>query len=152
MTTLHAIAAEIVRTGVLRGFHVVPEFPLLVDLQGNTKRIDLTWFSTLPSARLDNARQQRCIRALFEIEGYDVPVARIRQHAIQIGATPHRAALAEDARCYIVLYNEAHHRKTEKWGSANPEKAISRRVAEAHRAGGLVEVRDGRDLRWLAEI
>lgn len=150
MSTIEQIYAAVVREGVRRGHHVVPEFCVTPSTRLFQKNIDVAWLEPRDeSSRFGSLRRWKIVAA-FEIEGYDVPIERIQTHSAQF---QHLQA-DEESRfpCLVPLYTEAHHRANPNWGNANPQAHIAERQSVAEAAGGIVKVCDGREFGWLSGL
>lgn len=150
MATIEDLYACLVREGVSRNLDVVAEFCVAPRSQLFEKKIDIAWLRKREDkARFGSLRQWQIVVA-FEIEGYDVPLNRLRLHTSQF------KQLWEEGRerfpCYIPLYTQAFHRTDPDWGNDKPESKIQQRVDEAKRLGEVVDVRDGRDMGWLEAV
>jgi len=150
VATMEEIYAAIIRAGVLRKLTVVPEF-CVQSLDGAVKKkIDIAWLSPRNSSRRVGALRRWRLIAAFEIEGYNVPLARIRTHSE--GFRQLRKDERRSFPCYVVLYNQAHHRLDPKWGVVDPTRQIVRRMNVAQECGDIAQVRDGRHPGWLKEL
>jgi hypothetical protein len=150
MSTIEEIYAAIVKEGVKRGHHVVPEFSLTPSSRLFQKKIDVTWLEPRDEPeRLGSLRHWKIIAA-FEIEGYDVPVERILVHSAQF----RQIHVDEGATfpCIIPLYSRASHRSNPNWGNATPEAYIRERADAAIKSGNYVQVCDGRRLQFLETL
>ena len=150
MPTIEHIYAAVVREGVRRGHFVVPEFCVSPSSRLFQKNIDVAWLEPRDEPDRFGALRRWKIVAAFEIEGYDVPIARIQAHSAQFGYL--QADEGTRFPCLIPLYTEAHHRANPTWGTSAPQAHIVERQAAAETAGGIVKVCDGRELHWLMDL
>lgn len=149
MATIEDIYAHLIKQGVERQFNVVAEFCAAPNSSLFEKNIDLVWLTKrIPAdpSRVGSLREWK-IEAAFEIEGYDVPLDRIRIHSEQFKVL--RADEKAEFPCYVPLYTEALHRSDPDWGSAQPEDKIEKRQNEAKNLEGVVNVCDCRNWNWL---
>lgn len=149
MASIEEICWSIVRVGVRRRVVVVPEFCVRARTRLGKKSIDIAWLRPREDASKRGSLRKWQIVAAFEIEGYDVPTSRVVKHSQQF-----RTIQRDEGPfpCYIVLYNEAFNRTNPRWGRPDPSRWVSdrRRVAESN--GNIVQVHDGRDLKWLKNM
>jgi hypothetical protein len=150
MATIEDIYSTLVREGVNRNLHVVPEFCVRSREHLFKKKIDVAWLRPRDDPSRFGSLRRWQIVAAFEIEGHDVPLERLHRHSAQF----RQLWLEEGNRfpCYVPLYTRAHHRADPEWGEAAPEQNIQQRIAEAETLGGVVRVIDGRRADWLQEL
>lgn len=149
MPTIEQIYATVIREGVERGHHVVPEFCVTPSSRLFQKNIDIAWLQPrYEPDRVGSLRRWRIVAA-FEVEGYDVPIERIQIHSAQFAQL--RADEGNAFPCLIPLYTEAYHRANPNWGNAAPEAHIAEREAAAAEAG-VIKVCDGRNFEWLTAL
>ncbi|WP_422847257.1 hypothetical protein ACOYR4_15755 [Acidovorax sp. M14] len=150
MVTIEDLYSTLIREGVRRNLDVVAEFCVAPRNRLFEKKIDLAWVRRREDANRFGSLRRWQIVAAFEIEGYDVPLDRLELHTSQI------KQLWEEERecfpCFVPLYTRAFHRTNPDWGNDKPERKIRQRVEEARRLGGVVDVRDGRDMSWLDAV
>lgn len=150
MATIEDISSGIIAAGVRRSLFVVPEFQVTARDYGFEKKIDVAWLRQRDDqARIGSLRRWEIVAA-FEIEGYDVPLERIRIHSKQFSRLHVQEGCAFPS--FVVLYNEALHRANPAWGEASPEPFIQTRVQTAIDSGNILTVIDGRSLVWLDSI
>lgn len=150
MTTIEDLYSSLTREGVGRKLDVVAEFCVAARDRLFEKSIDIAWLRRREDAAQVGSLRRWEIVAAFEIEGYDVPLNRIQLHTSQF-----KQLWDEEGRrfpCFIPLYTRAFHRTDPDWGSDSPEPKIQQRIDEARRLGGVVDVRDGRNMQWLGSI
>lgn len=150
MATIEDLYTRLIREGVVRNLEVVAEFCVSPRSRLFEKKIDVAWVRKREDAARFGSFRHWQIVAAFEIEGYDVPLDRIHMHTSQF-----RQIWDDDSQsfpCFIPLYTRALHRADPHWGSDKPDRKIQERVEEARRLGGVVEVKDGRDLKWLETL
>jgi len=147
MSTIEEIYSALVKEGVRRKLTVVPEFCVSSRDHLFDKKIDVAWLKPRDeSARFRSLRRWKIIAA-FEIEGYDVPLERLRLHSSQF-----RQLWAEEGErfpCLVPLYTRAYHRTDAVWGTDRPDRKIEQRTREAQRLGEIIHIRDGRALGWV---
>lgn len=102
MPTKNDTYAALVRLGIQRGYDVIPEFRLRY--LDRVKVIDLVW------AQRNTASATWDIVAAIEIEGCDVALSRLDQHALD--------ARQADLPFFLALYTEAKDRND--WAPFNP--------------------------------
>jgi hypothetical protein len=150
MATIEDLYSQLIREGVSRKLEVVAEFCVGPRSRLFEKKIDVAWVRRRNDpARFGSLRRWQIVAA-FEIEGYDVPLDRLQLHSSQFKQLWEE----EDERfpCFIPLYTKAYHRTDPDWGSDSPECKIQQRIDEARRLGGIINVRDGRDMQWLDTV
>jgi hypothetical protein len=152
MATIDQIYSEITKEGVERKLAVVPEFTIKVKDKCFGKKVDVSWLRRLPQTVPGEvgALREWEIAACFEIEGCDVSVKRIEQHAEQFHKV--RCYVGGSLPCYVVLYDRALNRAKENWHIAHPWRYIATRENVAQECGNVVKVRGGDDFTWLREI
>lgn len=107
MATLPEIYSALVGKGVGAGYAVIPEFRVRVEEA--TRIFDLVWAKQV-ARPLD--QPERCnmrgwdVKAVFELEGYDVPYQRLQHHAQRFSTfrNPHTR---ESVQAHVVLYTGA---------------------------------------------
>jgi hypothetical protein len=114
--------------------------------QGRKKAIDVAWLTPRNDPQRTGALRCWRLIAAFEIEGYNVPPARIRQHSNDFRQLyEHEGSFPS----YVFLYDEAFHRTDAQWRATNPEPHIAKRRGVAEEDKNVVQVHDGRALDWL---
>jgi hypothetical protein len=128
MITIEEIYSELIREGITRNFVVVPEFSIIIDEWPRPKKFDLVWlvererFDPTQSGSLKKWK----IIAAFEIEGCDVPIARVVMHVNQLKDIHSKSN--EPFKSFLLLYSKAYHRKNTEWNkSSTAEKLIAKR-------------------------
>lgn len=150
MVTIEDVYSELIREGVGRNLHVVAEFCVAPRSGLFEKSIDIAWLRQRDDpARFGSLRRWQIVAA-FEVEGYDVPFDRIQLHTSQFKQLWDEEG--SEFPCFVPLYTRAFHRKDPDWGSDSPERKIQQRIDKARKLGGVIDVRDGRDMQWLGAV
>jgi hypothetical protein len=150
MATIEDIYSQLIKEGVDRKLEVVAEFCVAPRNQLFEKKIDVAWVRRRDEPDRFGSLRRWQIVAAFEIEGYDVPLDRLRLHTSQFRQLWDEEK--EQFPCVIPLYTRAYHRADPDWGNDNPERKIQQRIDEAIRLGRIVQVQDGRAMNWLGAV
>lgn len=149
MATIEDIYAALIKEGVRRELHVVPEFCVTPKTRLFEKKIDVAWLRQRDdSVRVGSLRRWKIVAA-FEIEGYDVSLDRLRMHSEQF---QHLWADEDNFPCFVPLYTQAFHRVNPDWGNRNLAAKIQQHVNKACSLGSVIQVKDGRNLDWVLNI
>lgn len=150
MSTIEDIYSALIVEGVKRQLTVVPEFRVASRDHLFKKEIDVAWLQPRDEpSRFRSLRRWRIVAA-FEIEGYNVPLKRLQRHSSEFLQLWKEEG--EKFPCFVPLYTRAYHRTDAIWGSDHPERQIEQRISAAQQFGGVIEVRDGRDLQWVRNV
>ena len=156
MATIEEIYAYLTKKGVEHNFYVVAEFCASPNNSLFEKNIDLVWLSKRDCAdteRIGSLREWK-IEAAFEIEGYDVPIDRIRIHSEQFNVLRNEERVKFP--CYVPLYTEALHRSDPEWGTDKPQGKITSKIAQrqdkAKEIGCVIKVCDCRTWDWVDSV
>lgn len=144
--TKEQLYSDIAEAGLATGFLVVPEFEVYHLTSSGAraaKRADMAWIN------IGDANAGFELVAVFEIEGFDVPMATIAWHSevyANIETAPPSGVL-----CYVPLYSFAMRRRGYGSNAEVVARCIGERVRRAKNLGSIVQVCDGADRSWLNE-
>lgn len=153
MTTIEQAYSSLVSLGVRKKYNVIPEFCIAPRTALFNKKIDLVWVEERDEVEKNGSLRYWRIVAAFEIEGYNVPLDRLRMHASQFDNL--RQDAGDVYPSFVVLYTRAHHRRNPDWGSnmKDVDQCIKQRLqlSSADMEKG-VRVISSNDPSWLDTI
>jgi hypothetical protein len=143
------IYSDICAAGVAANLMVVPEFKLHYQNSGQkrAKWADIAWIFSSNHLEKKNAFPHYQVVAVFEVDGFDVPLPTIELYSIVYPLV--RQSCGSQFPCYVPLYSRATHRA--KYG-INPDvvqREIHLRRDRAAQHFENVTVCDGGQRTWL---
>jgi hypothetical protein len=127
----------------------VPEFKVRYRKSSGAlaaKTADMVWVNT-PDGQADVSNGQFEVVAIFEIEGFDVPISTISHHSEVYGHIEQRPP--SDPICHVPLYRFALHRPGYGHHAETANGCIGDRKMRAEELGSVVQVCDGAERLWL---
>jgi len=145
--TKNDIYAELIQTGVGKGYCVIPEFRVGLEGGKRNKNIDLVWATRKSSTDM----RQNCeslkywtLHATFEIDACDVrniPGKEFNRHVCDLPNIKNIDP-GQSICHFIVLYTSAHDRNWNHRRNVEVDVALRKKWAN----GTVINVLDGRDL------
>jgi hypothetical protein len=142
--------SDVATAGHMGGFIVVPEFKLRYDLAGQrrAKKADVAWLVTHDNPAPGDDLLPYKVVAVFEVEGFDVPLATISLHSEVYPRV--REHVQSEFPCYVPLYSLATHRPGYGVDNVNlVQQCVLDRQNIAAQHHNVIEVCDGAQRDWL---
>jgi hypothetical protein len=147
--TIEQLYTDIAAAGLALGLIVVPEFKVQYRKSSGAlaaKTADMVWVNT-PDGQADVTNGEFEVVAIFEIEGFYVPISTISYHSEVYGHIEQWPP--SDPICHVLLYRFALHRLGNGHHAETVKRCIGDRKMRAAELGSVVQVCDGAERLWL---